>query len=253
MSLSSLFFSYGGDDILSGVSLEFGSGKLTGLLGPNGSGKTTLFKCCLGLLKARQGSIELEGRALSSFSPKELARRVAYVPQEHRPPFSFTVREIVEMGRTPHRRAMPVLSKGDKNAVSLALERLGLASLADRDYSHLSGGQRQLVLVARALAQEAGLLFLDEPTSSLDFSNQAIVWEAVRSLARDGIGAVICCHDPNQIVWYCHEMAAIRHGRILAAGPAEETVTRELMEELYQRPVKAARLEDRTFIYPVIP
>ncbi|MDR1920274.1 MAG: ABC transporter ATP-binding protein [Candidatus Adiutrix sp.] len=251
MSVHELSFAYGRRTILHEISLNLRGGRLRGLLGPNGSGKTTLFKCCLGFLKVARGQIELEGRSIAEYSPRELAARVAYVPQEHRPAFPYTVREMVEMGRTPHRGAIPALSKADHRAVDQALARLNLTALANENYNHLSGGQRQLVLVARALAQEAALLFLDEPTSSLDFSNQLIVWEAVQSIAREGLGAIICCHDPNHILWFCDEAAAIKDGRILAEGPAREIITRGLLEELYDRPIQTADLNGRSFIYPL--
>lgn len=250
MRIQNLFFSYGAKAVLKGVSLDITAGRLCGLLGPNGSGKTTLFKCCLGFLKPGGGGIVLGEQPLSSYSPRHLAAHVAYVPQEHQPAFPYLVREMVEMGRTPHLGAMPTLSKHDHHAVDHALERVGLRGLADENYNHLSGGQRQLVLVARALAQEASLMFLDEPTSSLDFSNQLIVWETVRDIAAEGLGVVICCHDPNHILWFCDEVAALKDGHLLKAGPVGETMTRELLEEIYSRPINAERVGERTFIYP---
>jgi len=252
LSIRTLFFAYRQKNVLQGISLDFKAGRLCGLMGPNGSGKTTLFKCCLGLLRANNGSITLEGRPLAAYRPRELATRLAYVPQEHKPAFPYTVREMVEMGRTPHRRAVPILSKADHRAVDKALERLGLGGLAKEHYNCLSSGERQLVLVARALAQEATLLFLDEPTSSLDFSNQLIVWEAVRSLTREGLGAVICCHDPNHILWFCDEVAVLKEGSLLAEGSVEATITRELVETVYDRPVQMIRSGSRSFIGPVL-
>ena len=252
LSISTLFFAYGRKNILQGISLDFHAGRLCGLMGPNGSGKTTLFKCCLGLLRPDRGSIKLDGRSLAAHRPRELATKVAYVPQEHKPAFPFTAREIVEMGRTPHRRTVPVLSKADHIAVEKALERLNLDGLATENYNHLSSGQRQLVLVARALAQEATLLFLDEPTSSLDFSNQLVVWEAVRSLTQEGLGAVVCCHDPNHILWFCDEVAVLKEGCLLAEGLVEVIITKELLETLYDRPVQMIKSGSMSFIGPVL-
>ncbi|MDL2307777.1 ABC transporter ATP-binding protein [Desulfovibrio sp. OttesenSCG-928-C06] len=235
---------------LHGINLEFKAGRLCGLLGPNGSGKTTLFKCCLGFNKPDQGSVELGGRPLREFSQRHLASHLAYVPQEHQATFPFLVREMVEMGRTPHRSGFSGLTEKDRHVVAHALELVGLSELAEENYSRLSGGQRQLVLVARALAQEAFMLFLDEPTSSLDFSNQLVVWETVRDIARQGMGAVICCHDPNHILWFCDEVAVLKHGRLLASGPVKSTITSALLEELYERPVTIADAWGKTFICP---
>lgn len=253
MTIQNLFFSYGSKTILKNISLNISAGHLCGLLGPNGSGKTTLFKCCLGFLKPGGGQIILGEKPLSSYTPSHLAAHVAYVPQEHQPAFPYLVREMVEMGRTPHLGARPILTKRDHQAVEHALERVGLAKLANENYNHLSGGQRQLVLVARALAQEASLMFLDEPTSSLDFSNQLIVWETVRAIAAEGLGVVICCHDPNHISWFCDDVAVLKDGRLLAAGPVNKTITCELLGEIYSRPIMAEQIGCRKFIFPEVP
>jgi len=250
MQVQNISFAYGRKEVLRDISLNITAGKLLGLLGPNGSGKTTLFKCCLGFLKISSGQIILGDKSLSSYSARHLAAHVAYVPQEHKPAFPFLVREMVEMGRTPHRGALPVLSKSDHRAVDHALDRVGLKDLAGENFNHLSGGQRQLVLVARALAQEASLMFLDEPTSSLDFSNQLTVWETVRDIAAEGLGVVICCHDPNHILWFCDEVAALKEGRLLAVGPAQSTITKSLLEQLYERHINTAEVGSRMFIYP---
>lgn len=253
MAIRKLSFSHGSREILRDISLDFRAGRLCGLLGPNGSGKTTLFRCCLGFLKPVNGDIFLGGRPLSRYGPKQLASHVAYVPQEHQPVFPYRAREIVEMGRTPHKGGMPVLSKRDRTVVEHALERVGLRRLGDECYAHLSGGQRQLVLLARALAQEASLMLLDEPTSSLDFSNQLIVWEAVRELAAEGIGVAICSHDPNHILWFCDDVAALKNGRMLACGQVAETVTRGLLETIYDRPIYTELVGRRRFIHPCPP
>jgi iron complex transport system ATP-binding protein len=250
MSIRNLSFAYGQKEVLRDVSLEIPAGRLCGLLGPNGSGKTTLFKCCLGFFKPGSGEIRLGESLLSSYSHKHLASHVAYVPQDHLPAFPYLVREMVEMGRTPHRGMMPILSRRDHMAVDHALERVGLHRLAGESYNHLSGGQRQLVLVARALAQEASLMFLDEPTASLDFSNQLIVWEAARAMAAEGIAVVICCHDPNHILWFCDNVAALKEGQLLAVGQVGSTITRELLEKLYNRNIHTEQVGSRTFIHP---
>jgi iron complex transport system ATP-binding protein len=250
MKVREVRFSYGTKEVLKGVSLEVKPGCLQGLLGPNGSGKTTLFKCCLGFLKPKSGLIEMDGVSIGSLGTRRLAAKVAYVPQEHYPSFPFTVSEMVEMGRFPRRGRLPILSRRDREAVAGALARVGLEKLAGDSYVRLSGGQRRLVLVARALAQEAEIMFLDEPTSSLDFANQLVVWETVRSIAAEGLGVVICCHDPNHILWFCDEVAALKGGRILAQGKVGQTMGRDLLEELYGRSIGVEKVSGRTFIYP---
>jgi iron complex transport system ATP-binding protein len=154
-----------------GVSLAVGPGETLCLLGPNGSGKTTLFRALLGLLPAQGGRVRVGGDDLDRLSRREIANRMAYVPQAHAPPFPFAARDIVLMGRTARMGAFAAPGRADRAATDAAMERLGIGALADADYSRLSGGQRQLVLVARALAQEAPLLVMDEPTASLDFGN----------------------------------------------------------------------------------
>jgi iron complex transport system ATP-binding protein len=250
MEVRGLEFSYGPKKVLRSVSASFRAGALTGLLGPNGSGKTTLFKCCLGLRSPSGGEILLKGRPLASYRPKELARLAAWVPQEHRPAFPFSVREMAAMGRTPHMGLSPVLKRADREAVEAALAEAGVLHLAGENYNHLSGGQRQLALVARALAQEAPLVFFDEPTSSLDFRNQIRVWRAVRGLAEKGAGAVVCCHDPNHILWFCDEAVVLKDGRVIAQGAAKGAVTQETLDALYEGEAKLYRSGGRVFVCP---
>jgi iron complex transport system ATP-binding protein len=246
-------FSYGrGAKALDGVSVELRAGRLMGLLGPNGGGKSTLFKCCLGLLEISAGSIELSGRPVSSLGNKERAKELAYVPQDHAAAFPFTVREMVSMGRTPRMGGRPFLTALDREAVDQAMESVGVASLADEDFGRLSGGQRRLALVARALAQEARAVLLDEPTSFLDFKNQIKVWRAVRRLVEGGRGAMICCHDPNHILWFCDEATVLHQGRVLAAGEARRVVASGALETLYGGEAKMASAGGKPFVYPAI-
>jgi iron complex transport system ATP-binding protein len=250
MEARDLEFSYGEKKILKKVSIDFRAGRLMGLLGPNGSGKTTLFKCCLGFRRIESGTLRLGGRPLASYGPKALARSIAYVPQEHRPAFPYSVREMVAMGRTPHLGIRPALSEKDEAIVSEAMGTVGISGLAAENYNHLSGGQRQLTLVARALAQGSSLVFLDEPTSSLDFRNQIRVWQAVRSLVGKGSGAVICCHDPNHILWFCDDAAVLKDGVLLAQGEAGSVISEGILKELYAGEALMTRSGSKTFIYP---
>ncbi|MDR1658632.1 MAG: ABC transporter ATP-binding protein [Deltaproteobacteria bacterium] len=250
MKIQGLDFSYGTKQVLHKISLDIKAGRLIGLLGPNGSGKSTLFRCCLGFLPVQAGKIFFGGKPIESFGTKRLASELAYVPQEHRPAFPFTVREMVSMGRTPHMGRQPILSARDRLVVASSLQDVGISHLASENYNHLSGGQRQMVLVARALAQETSLIFLDEPTSSLDFRNQIRIWQTIRKVVNTGYGAVICCHDPNHILWFCDEATIVKDGRVLATGDAREVVTEPILEELYGKEVAKTTADNKPFIYP---
>ena len=233
LHVDGLRFAYGQHAVLHGVSLAVSKGEVCGLLGPNGSGKTTLFKCCMGFLPVREGTVRLFGEPLARRSPARLAKIMAYVPQEHRQPFPYRVREMVLMGRSPHLRSLFRLDADDARKAQAALERVGMAHLADEPCNRLSGGQRQLVLIARALAQETPLLLLDEPTSALDFSNQVAVWSMVRDIARDGKTVVVCCHDPNHILWFCDRVVVLNEGRVLADGVPGHVLTTQTLQAIY--------------------
>lgn len=233
LSIRQLSFSYGSQPILHNVNLDVAPGEICGLLGPNGCGKTTLFRCCMGFLHPQQGQIHVRGVNIAHRTPAELARHVAYVPQEHRQPFPFTVRDMVLMGRSPHMKNWFRLSSEDAYLAEEAMARIGISHLADRTCHRLSGGQRQLVLIARAIAQQTPLILLDEPTSALDFSNQLAVWQALREVAGQGVAVLVCCHDPNHILWFCDKAAALHHGSILAEGRAGDVITQDLLQRLY--------------------
>ena len=250
-SIRALNFSYGARQALFDINLDIPAGRITGLLGPNGSGKTTLFRCCLNFLQPSSGQICLFNKPVSSFTPAHLARHVAYVPQAHQLTFPFTVREVVEMGRSPHKGLRLSLSRLDREVVAHVMDRVGITHLGSRVYSSLSGGQRQLALIARALAQSAELLFMDEPTSSLDFSNQLTVWETLVSIAADSMGIVICCHDPNHILWFCDTSIVLKEGRVQACGAPVQTLTQSLLQALYGRRIAIAEKHGggQPFIY----
>lgn len=246
-----LYFSYGKNSpaILQGVNMQIPAGKICGLFGPNGCGKTTLFRCCLNFLKTTQGAIELFGKPLTSFTPAHLAQHVAYVPQSHQQALPFSVREMVAMGRSPHMGIVPKLSAKDREIIDHVITKIGLTPIAEKSYSDLSGGQRQLVLVARALAQQAALIFLDEPTSSLDFANQLLVWEALLPIAAEGVGIFICCHDPNHILWFCDHVVMMKEGRVIGQGSTPSIMTQENLQTLYGEHVAMKTVDGKSFIY----
>jgi iron complex transport system ATP-binding protein len=234
-----------------GRALDLGveTGRVVALLGPNGGGKTTLLKTLLGLLPALSGTVAIDGQPLSSWTARERAKRIAYVPQIHNGTFAFTVADLVLMGRTAHGNLFARPSAHDR-AVSLqALERLGIAALAERPYTMISGGERQLALLARALAQEPRFIVLDEPTASLDFGNQGKVMREIAALAAAGIGVLFTTHDPNQAVRVADTVFLIRQGACLAQGPRASMLTHDLLTALYDAPIDVVTGADGTIAF----
>ena len=230
-----LSFSYGSQQVLEDISFRIAPGRLCGLFGPNGSGKSTLFRCCLRLLNFRQGRVVVNGQDTRSLSIGRLARLVAYVPQEHKPPFPYTAFEVVLMGRTPHMGSgIFGISQRDRQKSLEALERLGITDLAERPYDRLSGGQRQLVLIARAIAQETPVILLDEPTASLDFNNQIKTWNLLRQIARQGITILACSHDPNHVAWFCDQLVVIGNRHVVADGPPRQALNAATLDTIYR-------------------
>lgn len=233
LEIRNLSFSYGRKSILRQVSLNVRRGEICGLLGPNGSGKSTLFRCCMGFLHPQQGHIHVKGVSIAHMPPAKLARYVAYVPQEHRQPFPFLVRDMVLMGRSPHMTGFCAVTNADKAIVGEAMERIGISALANTAFNQLSGGQRQMVLIARAMAQQTPLILLDEPTSALDFRNQIAVWRVLRDVAEHGVAILVCCHDPNHILWFCDRAAVLYQGSLLSEGSVGETLSQDTLQHVY--------------------
>jgi iron complex transport system ATP-binding protein len=228
-----LDFGYRGHPVGRGVTLSLRDGEIVCLLGPNGGGKSTFFRTLLGLLPAQGGRVRLDGEDLATMARAAIARRVSYVPQAHAGFFPYTVRDVVLMGRTAHLGPFAVPSRRDHEVATGALARLRLDHLAEADYTRISGGERQLTLIARAIAQAAPLVVMDEPTASLDFGNQVRVLDEVRALARGGCGVLMATHDPDQAFLCADRVALIGSGRLLADAPPDEAVTPAAMRVLY--------------------
>jgi iron complex transport system ATP-binding protein len=226
-----------------GVSLGLGEGEVLALLGPNGGGKTTLLKTLLGLLAPRAGEVRIDERLLATLTIGERARLIAYLPQSHALTFAFTVETVVLMGRTAHGNLFSRPSAADRRIAAAMMERLGIAPLAQRPYTTISGGERQLVLLARALAQEPRFIVLDEPTASLDFGNQGKVVREIRSLATAGHGVIFTTHDPNQALRLADRAYLLRNGARIADGRVEAVLTPENLAALYDAPIRV--LTDR--------
>ena len=228
-----LSFGYDGVPVGEGIDLDLAGGEIVCLLGPNGGGKTTLFRTLLGVLPPIAGEVRVAGQPLTRWSRRERAQLLGWVPQAHAGLFAFTVEDVVLMGRTARRGRFAAPSQRDRAASLSALERLGIGRLAGRVYTQISGGERQLTLIARALAQEAGVLILDEPTASLDFGNQLRVLSEVRRLRDAGIGILMSTHQPEHALEIADRISLLEAGRIVAQGPPRETATPERLARLY--------------------
>ena len=236
LTIRDLYFRHlhDGADILKGIGFAVSEGLMTAILGPNGSGKTTLFKCITGLWKPRQGTILFGGRDLLQLSWGQRAGIIAVVPQEHEPPFPYSVADVVLMGRAAHVSLFAAPSEQDRLKADEAIEKLDIGHLRDRAYTKLSGGERQLVLIARALAQEAPILILDEPTSHLDFRNQITILRKVRHIVRQkGLTVLMTLHDPNLAMQFSDRVVMMCDGRILAENAPQAALTRENLLEMY--------------------
>jgi iron complex transport system ATP-binding protein len=221
-----------------GLDVALKQGEVLALLGPNGGGKTTLLKTLLGILKPLAGEAQIDGRSLEALSIRDRARRVAYVPQVHNPTFAFTVETVVLMGRTAHGGLFSGPSAKDREVAARALHEFGIAHLKQRPYTMISGGERQLVLLARALAQEPQFIVLDEPTASLDFGNQGKVMREIRALAASGHGVLFTTHDPNHALRAADRAYLLRAGERVAEGAVRDVLTRGQLEALYGAPVE---------------
>jgi iron complex transport system ATP-binding protein len=252
LRVDSLSCGYGASVVLREVGFTLATGETLCLLGPNGAGKTTLFKTMLGLLRPLSGRLFYNDEDTSDWRRRRFAQTIAYVPQDHAPVFPFAAFDVVLMGRTPALGALSSISKRDEAVASQVMESLDIGHLAERDYSRLSGGERQMVLVARALAQEPSFLVMDEPTASLDFGNQARVLNRILGLARgtigngkpsaENLGIIMTTHDPNQAFQLGGKLACItREGHFLV-GETRELLTPELLRTLYGVEVGLAEL-----------
>jgi iron complex transport system ATP-binding protein len=226
------------------------TGEVLALLGPNGGGKTTLLKTLLGLLAPKAGEVRLADRPLLSYGDRERARLIAYVPQSRVATFAFTVEAVVLMGRTAHGSLLSAPSATDRAVTLRALERFGIAHHRERPYTMISGGERQLALLARALAQEPQFVVLDEPTASLDFGNQGKVMREIRALAASGLGVLFTTHDPNHAMRAADRAFLLRQGSRIAEGTINAVLNPAQLEALYGAPVETISEAGRSAFLP---
>ncbi len=231
---SDVTFGYDHRNVLEGVSLNVPSGTMAALIGPNGVGKSTLLRLLCGSLHPQRGRVELDGRDIRSYAPRERARRIALVPQTLAIPFAFTVREFVALGRTPYLSTLGGERAADREAIDRALDLTETVQLAKRSVLELSGGERQRAILALALAQEPEILLLDEPTANLDIAHQLAILRLIRSLNRQqGLTVLAAIHDLNLAALFFGRLTALGDGRVVADGPPDAVLTPSLLEAVF--------------------
>ena len=233
IEVKNLSFSYGDRPVLHNISFKVEKGEFVSILGPNGVGKSTLFRCMLGLLSGYSGEVLINGQNSRKMTARESARQVAYIPQSSNPSFNYSVSDIVLMGSTASLSRFASPGKKDFERCEWALEKIGISELSERCFHRLSGGERQLVMLARALTQNAPILMLDEPTANLDFGNQLRVLEQSRALAREGYTVIQTTHHPEQSYMFSDRILAIQNGRVLTEGKPADVLTTDTMAALY--------------------
>ena len=220
-------------EIIHGVSFSVDTDEFVCVIGANGCGKTTILKALMGLLPATEGTISVRGQDIANMHETERAKHFAYIPQAHIPPFPFSVSDVVIMGRTPYINRLARITERDRVVAYQSIELLGITDLAHKAYTTLSGGQQQLVLIARALTQQSDILVMDEPTASLDFGNQQMVLSRVKTLARMGKAVVMVTHDPDQALFCADRVIVMDEGEIIADGTPGACITTEMLHRIY--------------------
>ena len=243
IEVSGLVFSYGGADVLKDVSFCADGGERIAVLGPNGVGKSTLFRCLLGFLEPQSGGVTVSGRDVRSYSRRALAAELAYIPQSYSPAFDHTVLDSVLMGLSAQLGTLEQPGPVQTRAAMQILTELGIDGLAGRGSIHISGGERQLMLLARALIQNARTLIMDEPTASLDYGNSFRVMQRIETLSRRGYTVIFSTHEPNQAFRYATKVLALKDGRVLSFGRPEDVLTPALLQTLYGVPVAVTQVQ----------
>ena len=234
--VENLSFSYDRRQVLRDVSFSAEKGDFLAVLGPNGVGKSTLFRCVLGILKGYSGKISIDGRDIHEMSRREMAGQMSYIPQNHGTAFAYSVLDTVLMGTTHELGTFSSPKAVQVRQAQEALEQVGIANLAERKFTQLSGGEKQLVMIARALSQQAGLLMMDEPTSSLDYGNREKILGLLKDLTEQGYSVILSSHDPQHALSYSNKVLALHDGSVAAFGKTAEVLTTELLQKLYGIP-----------------
>lgn len=246
--ISNLSYRYGNQAILEHIDVDIAAGRFTVILGKNGSGKSTLFRLIAGFLKSNDGEITLLGRSIATFSDRERARILGFLPQHHRPVFPFTVLDVVLTGRAGHVQFTP--KEEDRLIAHKALVRIGIEALERRLFTELSGGEQQLVMLARILAQGPQIILLDEPISHLDFAYQAKVMDIIGELVRENITVVAILHDPNIAALYGDDFLCLKNGRLID-GYDRRSIPPEVLEKVYGIKLTVIQFAERNLVMPV--
>ena len=228
-----LCFSYGSNPVLKDVNFRAEEGVLVSVLGPNGVGKTTFFRCLLGFLKPSSGRVIINGKDVSEYSKRQLSMQIAYIPQSYNPVFNHTVLDCVLMGLTSSLGLFEQPGRAEEEKALAALEDLGIADLARRGSMKISGGERQLMLIARALVQDARILIMDEPTANLDYGNAYRVMKKITALRDGGYTIIFSSHNPDQALRWSDRVFALKDGGVIADGPADRVLSEAVLRNLY--------------------
>ena len=249
-------FSYDGKrDIFEDISFSVGGGEVFCILGPNGTGKSTLLRCLCNLYRLKAGSISIDGREIGLYRPADLAKKIGFIPQIHTPTFPYTVLQVVLMGRTPHLNMIATPSSRDYKIAEEAIRTVNIEYIKDKPYTELSGGQMQLVLMARVLAQEPEILLLDEPTSHLDVGNQIHTIEMIRKLSHKGLSIVMTSHFPDHTFLSSSRVGIMKDKTFIALGRPDDVITEENLYKTYGVPIKIVQMDgeiNRKIAVPII-
>lgn len=246
VDVKNISFSYDKDSpaVFENISFSIEKGDVLCVLGPNGTGKTTLIKCINGLHKVNEGEVYLNGANIQNLSFRDISRTVGYIPQGHVPSFPFTVFDVVLMGRSPYVNITSSPKEKDREIAMNALETLGIEDLKDKSYTNLSGGERQLVFLARVLAQEPDLLILDEPTNHLDFGNQIKLLEIIEQLSKLGLAVIMSSHYPDHAFLAASKVAIMKDKGFIDFGTPDDVLSEENLKKAYGIDVKLMELDD---------
>ena len=252
--VKNISFTYNGmpQKTLDHCSLTLQEGEVLSILGPNGAGKSTLFNCMCGLSRPQEGEIFLCGNNMNTLSVKQIARLVGYVPQTHNPVFGYTVKHFVMLGCTPRLALFQQPSRDDEDRAMEILDSLGIAHLAEKPYTDISGGERQQATIARAVMQEPKVILFDEPTAHLDYGKQLVILRLIRQMADRGFAAVMTTHNPDHVLLLGGSAAIVTGAGRLEQGPVEELLTERRLSEIYDAPLRLRHVDElgRTVCVP---